>query len=211
LIPINSVVNADSEELLITFPDNCIDLYVTDPPYGLEYRSNRQGVDRHVSVAQDKSVVVRESYFEEIANDDLMPTLWLKDAYRTLKDGGALYAFCHWTQWGFFASEVENFGFTIKNMIVMNKSNHGMGDLKGQYAPKHELLLFAVKGRHILRWPNGRGKDVWNVPVKFSGAKRFHSNEKPTSWIDPAILNSSDEGSLIVDPFCGSGTTLVCA
>jgi site-specific DNA-methyltransferase (adenine-specific) len=201
----------DCGQILPTVPDASVGLIVTDPPYGISYRSNRQRVDRKHSVAENESVVVRKHYFDRIANDDAMPTLWLKDAYRTLRPDSALYVFLHWSMWGIFSTAVEGAGFSVKNMIVLNKSNHGMGD-KFAYAPKHELLLFATKGRHVCRWPNGRMSNVWNVPVKFSGAKRFHPNEKPASWIEPAILNSSDEGDLILDPFMGSGTTgVVCA
>ncbi len=96
-------------------------------------------------------------------------------------------------------------------MIVINKSNHGMGDLDGQYAPKHKLLMFAVKGRHILNFADKRMNDVWDGPVKYSGSVRYHPNEKPMSWIEPIVLNSSHPGDVILDPFCGSGTTGVVA
>jgi len=73
------------------------------------------------------------------------------------------------------------------------------------------LVLFATKGRHILNFPDGREKDVIDVPVKFSGARRLHPNEKPESWYAPFILNSSNEGDTVLDPFFGSGTVgVVC-
>jgi DNA modification methylase len=128
-----------------------------------------------------------------------------------MKDGSAMYVFCHWSKWHLLYSATEEAGFSIKNMIVLSKSNHGMGDLKGSYAPRHELILLATKGRHELRFPSGRSDDIWNVPVKFSGSKRFHPNEKPLSWLMPAIMNSSDKDQLVVDPFMGSGTTGIVA
>jgi len=122
-----------------------------------------------------------------------------------------MYVFGHWSRWGELSAAVSDAGFKYKNMIVLVKSNHGMGDLKGQFAPKHELLLFATKGRHLLQFPSGRLKDVWNVPVRYSGTKRFHPNEKPISWIEPCVANSSREGDLVLDPFAGSGSTGVAA
>lgn len=122
-----------------------------------------------------------------------------------------MYVFAHWSKWSELYSATEAVGFNLKNMIVLNKSNHGMGDLGGSYAPKHELLLFATKGKHSLLFPHGRVDDVWNVPVKFSGSRRFHPNEKPVNWIVPAIENSSELGQVILDPFMGSGTTGVVA
>jgi site-specific DNA-methyltransferase (adenine-specific) len=138
-------------------------------------------------------------------------TEWISEAYRVLKESSALYVFSHWSKWDILYNSVLNAGFNVKNMIVLNKSNHGAGDLFGSFSPKHELILFATKGRHELRFPEGRIDDIWNVPVKFSGSKRFHPNEKPVSWILPAILNSSDKEQVILDPFLGSGTTGIAA
>lgn len=188
--------------------DECIDLIVTDPPYGIEYRSNKQNYDTR---GVQPIVKDRPMYFDRIANDTELPITWLAEAYRILKPNTALYTFAHWSRWHLLYPAVLAAGFTVKNMVVLNKSNHGMGDLAGQYAPKHELLLFAVKGRHILRFQNGREKDVWDVPIRFSGARRWHPNEKPEAWITPAILNSSNPGEYVLDPFAGSGTTLVAA
>ena len=208
----NHLHEGDCLDLLDSLGDASVDLIVTDPPYGVSYRSNRQRVDRKKSVKENQSVVCRNHFFDQIANDDSIPTEWLEGAYRVLKPDSALYAFVHWTKWTEMVIAASNYGFQVKNMIVLNKSNHGMGDLKGSYAPKHELLMFAVKGRHVCRWPNGRQSDVWSVPVKFSGGHRFHPNEKPLSWLEPAILNSSDEGAVVLDPFMGSGSTgVACA
>lgn len=201
----------DCNIALKTIDDDTIDLVVTDPPYGISFRSNRQRVDRKVSVEENQSIVVRPHYFNKIHNDNGISDLsWLTECFRVLKDKSALYVFAHWSHWGKLERDVAAAGFQIKNMIVLNKSNHGMGDLKGSYAPKHELMLFATKGRHVLRFPNGRGKDVWDVPVLFSGSHKCHPNQKPLSWVIPPILNSSDEDQVVLDPFMGSGTTGVC-
>lgn len=205
------IVQADANEYLPTLRSESVDLIVTDPPYGTGYRSNFQGVDRRHRNATQEVRVVRSLFFDSIQGDAEVPTAWLTQAHRVLKDNSAMYIFCHWTRWHTLYTAVLATGFTVKNMIILNKSNHGMGDLNGQYAPKHELLLFATKGRHLLSRANGRGKDVWDVPVRFSGARRRHPNEKPESWIEPCVVNSSEEGDLVLDPFAGSGTTgVVC-
>jgi site-specific DNA-methyltransferase (adenine-specific) len=200
----HEIICEDCEIALQKFEEQSIDLIVTDIPYGINYKSNKQNYDtRGIKPVIKK----RPEFFEKIEGDKEIPLFWLTEAYRVLKEGSAIYIFCHWSKWHLLYPAVEEVGFKPKNMIVLNKSNHGMGDLKGSYAPKHELLLFASKGRHILNFPKKRMRDIWDAPVKFSGAKRFHPNEKPISWLLPCIQNSSKKDDVILDPFAGSGST----
>lgn len=205
---INAILHDNANSCLKNMQDESVDLIITDIPYGISYKSNSQNLDRRKGHTIVKE---REEYFERIVGDDTIPLKWLTSAYRILKNNSAIYIFCHWSKWHLLYSYVEDAGFTCKNMIILNKSNHGTGDLKGQYAPKHELLLFATKGRHILFFPEKRGSDIWDAPVKFSGSKRYHPNEKPLSWIEPCVFHSSKEGDLVLDPFAGSGSTGVAA
>ena len=201
----------DCMELMSGLPDNSVDLVVTDPPYGINYKSGLQCFDRRDNLGGSGIRKRDNNYFTEIVGDDTFPIIWFKHAYRIICDGGAFYTFCHWKTWGVAYDAAIDAGFNVKNMIVLNKSNHGMGDLKGSFAPKHELLLFAAKGRHLLNFPKGRDKDVWDVPVIFSKAIRLHPNRKPNSWIKPCIINSSLPGDIVLDPFAGSFTTAYVA
>jgi len=181
-----------------------IDVILTDPPYGDNYKSNKQLGNTRKGFTE----ITREKhYFNKIQNDDRVLCDWIYEAFRVLKDTGAFYCFCKWKTYSEFEYYIKDAGFHLKNMIVINKSNHGMGDLKGQYAPKHELLIFAVKGRHILNRTNGRLNDVWDLKVKYSGARRYHPNEKPVEWMATPIIESSNEHNIVCDPFMGSGTT----
>lgn len=197
------IIHGDCNIVMSEMDNDSVDLIVTDIPYGISFKSGMQKYENRSS----KCIKKRDkSYFREIVGDSEMPTEWLIQAYRVLKNNCAIYVFCHWSKWHLLYPAVINAGFAVKNMVVMNKSNHGMGDLKGQYAPKHELLLYATKGRHLLNYTR-RESDIWTVPVKFSGAHRLHPNEKPMQWILPCILNSSRVGDVVLDPFAGSGST----
>lgn len=184
----DTIILGDCLEVLRNMPDSSIDLILTDPPYGVSYRSN-----------------MGKTKWRRLAGDSSVPVEWLPEAYRVLKDGSAAYICSHWRTFQTLVDAVESVGFTVRNLIVLSKAGHGMGNLKEAYAPKHELMLYAVKGRHYPRWPDGRGTDVWEIPAVRPFGRR-HPTEKSESWARRAILNSSDPGDIVLDPFCGCGT-----
>ena len=171
-----------------------MDLGVTDPPYGINYKSDRR-------VVADK--------FERFSLDDNLG--WIDDfvaeAYRLLKDNSAIYVFCSWHNVEVFKLAIAK-KFKVKNILIWNKNNHGTGDLKGSYAPKYEMCIFAHKGRSLNR--GKRWADVLEF-AKVPSKELKHPTEKPVAMLDLLIKNSSDEGDLVLDPFMGSGTTgLAC-
>jgi len=192
---LNKIYCCDCLKGMIAIPDSSIDLVITDPPYLINYRSNRR-----------KN---KEDRFNYIKNDDKdnneLIEIFMRESYRILKKNTAIYIFCSWHNIDFFKKLFEKY-FKMKNLIVWNKNNHGSGDLRGSYAPKHELILFGHKGRSLLR--NKRISDVIDFD-KISSKRLKHPTEKPLGLLEIFIEKSSDKGSIILDPFIGSGTTAI--
>jgi len=181
----------DCLESLRDMADESIDLIATDPPYGMKYRSGW-----------------REEKFDAIAGDE-DPDLFVKvlpELYRVLKSDRHCYIFCSWHQVDVFLAQTKKL-FTIKNLIVWNKNNHGSGDLKGAYAPKHELIIFAHKGRRELK---RRIPDVMDFK-RVAGQSMVHPTEKPVELMRALVANSAAPGEVVLDPFMGSGSTGVAA
>lgn len=183
-------------ELQKLIEDNVkVDLIVTDPPYMINYKSD-----------------VRQRYSEEIHdfntpilnddNDDLIIEV-LPLLYKILKDDGALYMFCNSTRIDFFKSEIQKI-FNYRNILVWIKNNWSMGDIPTTYGKQTEFIVYAMKGRHILR--NGRDTDVLFYD-RVSGNKQFHQNQKPVPLLEFLISKSSDKGDTVLDAFMGSGST----
>lgn len=194
-IELNRIYQRECIDGMRMVPDKSVDLVVTDPPYLMNYRSNRR-------VASDK--------FKHIANDVDSHELiadYFAECYRILKDDTAIYAFCSWHHVDFFKTEFERH-FKLKNIIVWNKNNHGSGDLKGAYAPKHEFVLYGHKGRSLFR--EKRIPDVIDC-AKIPSVKLTHPTEKPTDLLDLFIRNSSDVDDVVFDGFAGTGSTLISA
>ncbi|UNO47932.1 DNA-methyltransferase [Alicyclobacillus acidoterrestris] len=190
---LNRIYQMDVLDGVKLVADNSVDLVVTDPPYLMNYRSNRR--------------VVRNK-FDYIHNDqssyDLIAT-FIDECYRVMKDNTAIYMFCSWHHIDYFKQQFER-KFKLKNLIVWNKNNHGSGDLKGAYAPKHELILFGHKGRSLLQ--HKRIPDVIDCD-KIPSAKLTHPTEKPVELLTIFILNSSQPGDVVLDGFIGTGATAV--
>lgn len=168
-----------------------VDCVITDPPYLINYRCNRR-------IATDK--------FDNILNDKDNYSLIIESiekTYEILNNNSSIYMFCSWHNVDFFKKEFEK-KFKLKNIIVWNKNNHGTGDLKGSYAPKHEFILYGHKGRCLNK--SKRIADVIDCK-KVSSKDMVHSTEKPIELLSKFINISTHESDLILDCFMGSGST----
>ncbi len=194
----------DNREILESLPNSSVDVIVTDPPYAINYRSNRREV---------------LPKYNRIALDD--DTSWIPGfcakAYDLLKDNRHMYCFCRWDTYPDFFHAIKAAGFTMKRTLVWVKDNHGSGDLRGDYAPQDEWIIFASKGRRFLEPP--RISNVIEVP-RIASVKLRHPTEKPIDLLKVLIGKSTPPRGfgevytapwIVLDPFMGSGTTGVAA
>ena len=175
-----------------------VDCIITDPPYLIEYESNRR---------KDKT----HKFCKPILNDnnpqliiDIMPLL-----YDVLKDNAPMYMFCGSDKVDFFKQQVERY-FTVKNIIVWDKGNHTAGDLEAQYGKRYEFIIYANKGRAPFMDGMPRYDDIWRY-ARVSGGGQIHQSQKPTDLLSRIIQQHTRERELILDPFMGSFATAVAA
>ena len=190
----NTIVCGDCLDILKQLPDHCVDLVLTDPPYGIDYQSARR--------------VDKSKWMPKIANDTSPFIDWIEDASRVLRNGGRLLCFYRWDVQEAFLSEIKRVGLAIKSQIVWDKVVHGMGDLRGAFAPQHENIIYATKGRYVFQ-----GKRPCSVirQQKVSPGNLLHPNEKPVELLKTLIRPLTVEGDVVLDCFCGSGSTGVAS
>ena len=181
-----NLFNGDCLEVMKGIESGSVDLILTDPPYGMMFKSN-----------------YRQNKYNPIKNDDNLN--WLPELvgelYRVCKDNTAHYMFCSFHHIDIFKQEIQK-RFKLKNILVWEKNNTSMGDLKGDFAPKVEFILFFHKGRRLIE-----GKRDPNIfRFKRTGNKN-HPTEKPVDLCEYLITKFSSEGDCVFDPFMGSGTT----
>jgi DNA modification methylase len=201
-IELNQVYQRDCIDGLRLIPDESIDLVVADPPYGIDFNSNF----RKKSELKTTSGIFNDGK----DNNDFLAEV-LTEIYRVLKPNSHVYWFTRWDRIHLQQPLIEQH-FKLKNSLVWMKNNWSMGDLTGAYAGQYESILFAQKGRRALNEVDGKRRhtDILQFD-RISPNKLRHSHEKPEDLIEFLIRKSSDEGEIVLDPFCGSGTTAVCA
>jgi DNA modification methylase len=169
-------------------------LMVTDPPYGVEYDPewrHRMGVNK----SQKRGKIQNDSRADWAETWALFPG---EIAYVW---HGALHA-------GTVAESLVKTGFTIRAQIVWAKERLVMS--RGDYHWQHEPCWYAVRKKG--NWTGDRKQTtLWSIPTGGQDVETKHSTQKPVECMRRPILNNSDPGQAVYEPFLGSGTTLIAA
>lgn len=184
------IINEDWQIAIKDIENKSVDLVVTDPPYGMSFQSN-----------------FRKEKHKAIQNDDNLDWIsdWVTELKRVTKEDAHLYIFCSWHHIDVFKKTVGA-EFNVKNVLIWEKNNTGMGDLTGDYAPKYEMVLFCSNGSKKL---NG-GRDANIIKAKRTGNEN-HPTEKPINLISYLIEKSSKKGDTVLDTFGGSCGTAIAS
>jgi DNA modification methylase len=187
-------------------------LVLTDEPYNVKIAGNVTG-GRHREFAMASG---------EMTNAEFLAFngAWVASVLPYLCEGGILGTFIDWRGLLTVHSAAAKHGLVPLNLIVWAKTNAGMGSL---YRSQHELLPLFKKGTasHVNNVELGkRGRwrsNVWTYPGASSlgsDARRGlkdHPTVKPTAMLEDALLDLTNRGDIVVDPFLGSGSTLIAA
>jgi DNA modification methylase len=132
------------------------------------------------------------------------------------KDGSLHYLCIDWRGIHQLISAGHGQYSELKNICIWNKSNGGMGSL---YRSKHEFVPVFKNGtaphtNNVLLGASGRYRtNVWDYPGvnTFGGTDdlKLHPTVKPVAMVADAILDSTKRGEIVLDPFAGSGSTLI--
>lgn len=193
-----TVHHGDCLDVMRSMADGSVDAVVTDPPYGMAYVSawRKRENDVTVPVAGD------DEFDPEFA------VAWATEALRLTRDGGALYSFTSDHHIGEFRDAFRAAGWNVKRSLVWVKNAWTSGDLEGDFGHQTEFVVFASKGRHLLRGARtGNVLDYRRIPP----GDLVHSCQKPAPLIAHLIRASVAPGGTILDPFAGSGTTAIAA
>ncbi|PKF77824.1 site-specific DNA-methyltransferase [Vibrio sp. vnigr-6D03] len=194
--PFNTVFTLDAVSWLKSLPSNSVDLVVTDPPYESLEKHRKIGTTTRLKKSKGSS----NEWFEIFPNYRFEE--FLKELFRVLKNNSHFYLFCDQETMFYLKPIAEQVGFKFWKPIVWDKRAIGMGY---HYRARYEFILFFEKGKRKL-------KDL-GVPdvLEYKRVWRGYPTEKPLDLVELLISQSSEREDVVIDPFFGSGTTLVAA
>ena len=189
----------------------------SDPPYNVKVNGHvlGKGAHRHAEFAM-ASGEMRPAEFEAFLSQAI-------GRMQTACDPGALMYLCmDWRHIDELSQAAKAHVLELKNLCVWDKGAGGMGSL---YRSQHELI-FVYKSGHAAHTNNiqlgrfGRNRtNVWQYPGINSFARKtdegnllaLHPTVKPVALVADVLLDASHRGEVVLDPFLGSGTTLLAA
>lgn len=200
----NAVYRSHALNLLKSLPDQSVNIIITDPPYGLG--------GRVFDFPHKQYTAVNEEWDHEAPID------WMAECKRVLKPGGSVVCFCGRKSTFIFGAEALRLGWRIVNDITWYKPD-APPNFTGRMMTEstERALWFCPDGSNwtynldVAKRLNGgiNFRDVWEFGVTRS--ERFHPTQKPLALMQRCIELFTRPGDIVVDPFCGSGTTLVAA
>jgi site-specific DNA-methyltransferase (adenine-specific) len=179
-----TILHGDCIQTMRGLAGASVDFVLTDPPYGVRYRS-RDG--------------------QTIANDNHLTWLYpaFAEVYRVMMPGSLCFSFYGWHAADQFLTVWKALGFRVVGHVVFAK-RYAASRLF--LAHRHEQGYLLAKGNPVL--PQNPLPDV--LPWAYTG-NRLHPTQKPVKPLQRLIETFCKPGGIVLDPFCGSGSTLLAA
>src|SRR5271156_3149591 len=219
--PINSVIEGDCIAAMRALPAGIADLVFADPPYNLQLEGELRRPDNSRVDAVDD----HWDQFSSFEEYDRFTRAWLCAARHCLKDTGTLWVIGSYHNIYRVGAILQDLGFWILNDVVWRKSNP-MPNFRGRrFTNAHETLIWAArdaaKRNYTFNYEalKAGNEDIqtrsdWFIPLctgeerlKGYNGKKLHPTQKPEALLGRVILAASRPDDLVLDPFCGTGTT----
>jgi len=200
----------DAIELVHLFKSDSFDAVITDPPYS---SGSAQWNTKALPTSQKYLSKNKDCPFPDFEGDNkdqrafaFWCHLWLTQAFRIVKKGGVVCQFTDWRQLPLCTDVVQSAGWTWRGIHVWNKLNSR--PQKGRFKNQCEYLVWASKGVMSKDGPCLSGCVSQGIVL---GKKRRHQTQKPVELMQEICQLAWQKDALILDPFAGSGSTLVAA
>jgi len=211
---INKIFNGDALEILKQLPDNSVDAVITDPPPyssgGMTIGERCQDPIKKYEQSSNKKVH-RPTFYGDTKDQRSWLhwcNLWISECQRILKPNGYFLMFTDWRQLPTTTDALQIGELIWRGIVVWDKGGGSRAPHKGYFRHQCEYIVWGTKGKCKKAEHAGPFFGCYKFPVKQSD--KFHLTGKPTDLMKE-LVQIIPEGGIILDPFTGSGTTLVAA
>jgi DNA modification methylase len=178
--------------------DSTADMVFCDPPYGVNYANS----------AKDKLRGTHRPILNDNLGEDFEPFLKAALTPMLQRCTGAIYVAMSSSELDTLQSAFRAAGGKWSTFIIWAKNTFTLG--RADYQRQYEPILYGWPEGQNRHWCGDRDQgDVWNI--KKPQKNDLHPTMKPVELVERAIRNSSRPGDIVLDPFGGSGTTLIAA
>jgi modification methylase len=215
------IIGGDCVAAMARLPAASIDLVFADPPYNLQLNGDLKRPDDSRVDAVDEDW----DRFSNFAAYDDFTRAWLMACRRVMKPSATLWVIGSYHNVFRVGAILQDLGFWILNDVIWRKSNP-MPNFRGRrFTNAHETLIWASRDQAARRYTfnyealKAGNEDIqvrsdWTVALctgeerlKGRDGRKLHPTQKPEALLARVILASSRPGDLVLDPFCGTGTT----
>src|ERR1700719_366779 len=211
----------DCRAALALLPAESVDLVFADPPYNLQLKGDlKRPDDSHVD-----AVTADWDRFDDFAAYDDFTRTWLAACRRLMKPDATLWVIGSYHNIFRVGAILQDLGFWILNDVIWRKSNP-MPNIRGRrFTNADETLIWASRESAARQYTfnyealKAGNEDIqvrsdWTVALctgeerlKGRDGRKLHPTQKPEALLARVILASSRPGDLVLDPFCGTGTS----
>ncbi|MBB3923401.1 DNA-methyltransferase [Xanthomonas arboricola] len=204
----NQLLQGDALTILPTLEANSFDALITDPPYA------SGGLTAAARARPPSTKYCRDGGHADFVGDERDQRshlkwmhLWLSECVRVLKDGAPVLLFTDWRQLPLTTDALQIAGFTWRGITVWDKTE-GVRPQLGRFRNQAEYIVWGSKGN----MPLDRRAPVLPGVIRESVRKadKHHLTGKPTELMRQ-LVRICEAGGRVLDPFAGSGTTLIAA
>ena len=215
------IVLGDCVAAMAKLPAESVDLVFADPPYNLQLQGDLKRPDNSRVDAVDDDW----DKFASFAAYDDFTGAWLLACRRVMKPAATLWVIGSYHNIFRVGARLQDLGFWILNDVVWRKSNP-MPNFRGRrFTNAHETLIWAARDAgakgytfnyEALKAGNDdvQVRSDWTLALctgeerlKGANGKKLHPTQKPEALLARVILAASRPDDLVLDPFCGTGTT----
>jgi site-specific DNA-methyltransferase (adenine-specific) len=209
-----TIYHGDALLALASLPAGAADLLLTDPPYssGGMMRGDRQQDPKIKYVQNGSENHDRLISFSGDSRDQMgwlfWVGAWLHGAQQVLGPGAISAFFCDWRQLAAAIHALQAGGVVWRGVVPWHKPN--ARPVQGRWSNMCEYLVWGTKGPRALDVLGPKAFPGMFTAIAPSGTEREHITQKPLSLMQ-SLVEIVPSGGLVLDPFMGSGTTLIAA